>query len=349
MGQGDVGRELRKRIAAGAVGFEVVVEVALYSEAGFYSSRGRAGTRRGDFITSVEVGPLFGAVMGRYLDTCWQDLGCPDPFLVSEVGAGVGTLFRSVRRGEPTCWSALEYTLVESSPVLAAEHATLPDGSWRSATTLPSNRQHVVVANELLDNLPFGIAERVADGWAPVRPQAGDGFTLAVGDVDPQLDHLSALAPAAATGSRVPVATVAAAWVESVVASADRLLIVDYGASTAELAGRRQGWLRTYRGHERGSDPFDALGERDITHDVPFDQLPEPVSQMSQNDWLGAHGIDELVASAREVWHERAHIGDLAAIAARSAIGESEALTDLTGLGAFQVLEWGLRRKSQGG
>lgn len=46
----------------GPVGFDVLMETALYDPAGgFYASGGSAG-RGGDFITSPEVGPLFGAV-----------------------------------------------------------------------------------------------------------------------------------------------------------------------------------------------------------------------------------------------------------------------------------------------
>ncbi|MFM7879652.1 MAG: class I SAM-dependent methyltransferase, partial [Acidimicrobiaceae bacterium] len=48
--------------AGGAISFEKFMELALYAPAGFYSTEVRAG-RRGDFITSPEVGPLFGAVV----------------------------------------------------------------------------------------------------------------------------------------------------------------------------------------------------------------------------------------------------------------------------------------------
>jgi hypothetical protein len=40
------------------------------------------------------------------------------------------------------------------------------------------------------------------------------------------------------------------------------------------------------------------------------------------------------------MWVERAHIGDLAAVRARSRVREAEALVDLDGLGAHRVLEW---------
>jgi hypothetical protein len=55
---------------------------------------------------------------------------------------------------------------------------------------------------------------------------------------------------------------------------------------------------------------------------------------------LRDHGIEELVDAARQAWQERAAIGDLQALTARSRVSEGAALTDLTGLGAFRVVEW---------
>jgi SAM-dependent MidA family methyltransferase len=65
-----------------------------------------------------------------------------------------------------------------------------------------------------------------------------------------------------------------------------------------------------------------------------------PSLDRTQAEFLAAHGIDDLVAAARATWHERAHLGDLEALRARSRVGEADALTDPTGLGAFRVLEW---------
>jgi hypothetical protein len=67
--------------------------------------------------------------------------------------------------------------------------------------------------------------------------------------------------------------------------------------------------------------------------------IPPPLDR-SQAEWLRAWGIDELVAEGRAEWGERAHVGDLAAVEARSRVGESEALLDPAGLGGFRVLEW---------
>ena len=70
-----------------SISIEKFMELSLYSENGFYNTIGKAG-RRGDFITSPEVGPLFGAVIARAIDARWHELDCPEKFTIVEVGAG---------------------------------------------------------------------------------------------------------------------------------------------------------------------------------------------------------------------------------------------------------------------
>src|SRR5690606_24607885 len=106
-----------------------------------------------------------------------------------------------------------------------------------------------------------------------------------------------------------------------------RLVVFDYGTTTAELAMRPPDtWLRTYRAHGRGTGPLEDLGLQDVTCEVPVDQLqPPPWSDRTQAEWLAEHGIEELVAEGRRIWHERAAIGDLAALRARSRVNEAAA------------------------
>jgi len=82
---------------------------------------------------------------------------------------------------------------------------------------------------------------------------------------------------------------------------------------------------------------------QDITCEVAIDQLAavrEPDRVSAQAAFLRVHGIDLLVEEGRRVWRERAAVGDLEAVRARSRVRESEALLDPSGLGAFRVLEW---------
>lgn len=94
------------------------------------------------------------------------------------------------------------------------------------------------------------------------------------------------------------------------------------------------------------------LGGQDVTVEVCLDQLSRvrpPTAQRSQAEFLHAHGIEALAEEGRRRWAERAHIGDLAAVRARSRLTEAAALCDPAGLGAFGVLEWtGQPSSSQG-
>ena len=379
-GDGGGARPLQAELAArvarrGPLPFEEVVELALYQpEHGFYDGGGGAAGRAGDFLTSPEVGPLFGVVVGRALDAWWDELGRPDPFTVVEAGAGPGTLAVAVRAARPACAPALTWVLVDRSAAQRARQAerlplvepwlALPPGPdedgrpgpeagtgprFTALAELPSQRvRGVVLANELLDNLPFGLLERTGDGWAEVR------VTL---DGDAPVEHLvpalpadadlaGRLASAATAGARIPVQHRAARWVGDALAvlEAGRLVVLDYGRPTAELAARPwHEWVRTYRGHDRGVHPLDALGAQDVTCEVAVDQLartraPDVVER--QADLLRRHGIEDLVEEGRRAWEERAHVGDLAAVAARSRIREADALLDEDGLGAFLALQW---------
>jgi SAM-dependent MidA family methyltransferase len=324
--------------AAGALPFERFMAEALYGPDGFYTKRGAAG-RRGDFLTSPEVGPLFGAVIARHLDVEWRRIGQPDVFTVVDAGAGPGTLARAVLAARPDCFQALRYVAVEVSdrqreqhPVGIESRSTLPDGPIDG----------VVIANELLDNLPFRLAvfdsvwreafvELEGDGYSEVL----SGGFCAVPDVLP----LTAI-----HGARVPLIDGAARWIAEARAllRTGSLLVLDYGVGrTSDLAERPwREWLRTYRDNARGEHYLRHVGAQDITTDVPFDQLPEPDSLRTQAQFLKLRGIDELVEEGKQIWARYAARPGLEAMRMRSRIAESEALLDPSGLGAFLVAEW---------
>ncbi len=338
------GDEIRAAIAAagGQLRFDEFMARALYGEGGFYSTVGMAG-RRGDFITSPEVGPLFGAVIARWLDSVWEELGEPDEFTVIEAGAGPGTLARAIRHAAPACSGSLTYVAVELS---AAQRDLHPDWVLSVASMPTGSVTGVVIANELLDNLPFRLF--VMDGgwreayvveqrdatFAEILRPAADLASLGLPDVAPH-------------GSRVPVQQQAGEWLQSArgVLECGRVLIIDYAATSDELSRRPwREWLRTYRGHERGEHYLRHPGAQDITAEVALDQLfasaGQPGVVRSQQQFLQRWGIDGLVDEGRRIWNDNAARPTLAAMAMRSRVVEAEALCDPNGLGAFTVVEF---------
>ena len=144
-------------------------------------------------------------------------------------------------------------------------------------------------------------------------------------------------------GARIPVQAEAARWVSTArsLLSDGSVLVVDYASSTEEMASRPwTDWLRTYWGHGRGGPATAVPGGQDVTVEIAVDQLPDGAVTTNQATFLGEHGIDHLVDEGRQVWKERAGLGDLEALRARSRVAEAEALLDADGLGGFTVLEW---------
>lgn len=321
------------------VSFERFMTDALYGPAGFYNRGGRAG-RRGDFITSPEVGPLFGTVVARFLDAEWRRLGEPDQFTVVDVGAGPGTLARSVLAARPACREALRYVAVEVSAAQRAQH---PPGVESVATPPSGPYDGVVIANELLDNLPFRLA--VHDGgWREafvVEGPAGRFVEHLGAPLDPCPEVLPERAP---LGARAPLHDGAVEWVADAMARLGwgTVVAIDYTSPTTEALARRpwREWLRTYRGHGRGDHYLAAPGSQDITTEVALDQLPPPTMVTTQADWLRSHGLDELVGEGKRYWGAHAARPGLMALQMRSRVAEAEALTDVTGLGTFTVMEW---------
>jgi SAM-dependent MidA family methyltransferase len=374
-------RAIRERIERfGSIRYDEFVELALYAPGeGFFATGGGAGRAGGDFVTSPEVGPLFGAVVARWLDRRWHELGRPDPFVVVEGAAGRGALAISVLHARPECAPALRYVLVERSEELRArqgEHLAMshpfealgpehdPDvdppgqpvaGRGQGPIVcaledLPAAAavDGVVIANELLDNVAFRLLERTEQGWDEVRvtERVGALVELLVPADDDAVRTADQLVPDAPVGARVPLQRQAGEWLRRALDTVRRgsVLVIDYAASSAELAARPQEeWLRTYRAHDRGGPALALPGSQDITCEVAVDQLeriaPVP-TRSTQAAWLAEHGIDQLVEEGRAAWAAAAGAPDLAAVRARSRITEAEALCDPTGLGAFAVLEW---------
>ncbi len=312
--------------------FDHYMNRCLYGGSGFYvSGAGVAGRRTGDFITSPEVGPLFGAVLARWIDDQWRSLGSPGSFVVIDAGTGPGTLLRSLERAGPACSAA--WDLIGVDPANGTELPECLDGA-------------VVIANELLDNLVVRILERKPSGWYEAWVEGASEVLLPLGSTDAA--RLPDAVAALAVGARVPWFDAAARWVDDVLQrGAAAVLAIDYGAATTAELVERGGWLRTYRQHQRGSDPYVAPGSVDITFDVAFDQLPHRPFLMRQADFLAKHGIGELVDDGRRHWSANAARPDLEAMLMRSRVAEGQALTDPSGLGSWIVAAWGTHESEE--
>ena len=322
----------------GPISFSEFMQFALYDETEGFYAHGGAG-RKKDFITSPEVGPLFGKLISKAIDKCWVEFGQPSHFTFLECGAGPGTLAKSILRSQMKCKSALKYIAVETSSQQNQSHP--PEA--QTLSTMPKEIEiGIIFANELLDNLPFDIFESQNDGsWMEVKITVDDE------NISETLVTNNESAPPYILETpkvRVPVQREAQKWLKDASESLHngRIIAIDYAVESFR-SQQKQHWLRTYQQHERNTQPLKNIGQSDITTDVDISQLAEvlpPTSIQTQAEWLQDLGIEHQVEMSKQIWKKHAHNPDLTALEARSAIGESEALSDLSGLGSFKVLEW---------
>lgn len=313
--------------------FDVFVERRLYGPGGFYSSGGGAGRRQGDFVTSPEVGPLFGELMVNACHRWYLELGSPSPFTIVDLGPGPGTLLRSMEV------ALAERPYGEDWRLVGVDRA----GPYGDSSLPNELGQAVVIGNEVLDNVPFRVIEVGESGLLELYVSQGQELLRPAPLDDPAINVVTGLPGVGdlPVGARIPVVAAAALLVQDLLdRGAARICLLDYGEPTTAQLASRGGWLRAFRGHDRVHDVLDESSSFDITTDVALDQLPGSPSVTRQADFLHNLGLDELVAEGRAYWREHAAAPDVKALRMRSRVTEAEALVDRSGLGSWLVAAW---------
>ncbi len=328
---------------SGPMPFERFMELALYDSEGFFGGDVLRSDRSGDFLTSPEVSRLFGETLAAYVEAERDRIG--EPFVVVEVGAGSGSLLSALLDE-----LEVDVIAVEASPAARRTLAEeVPEAFVGSEP--PKSIRGVVIANELVDNLPMAIAQRIDGGWRE-RWVGLDEGDLAFIDADPRpevTEWLEGFAGDVDDGGWVEVQLEAQSWLGDVlrVLDAGSVLVIDYG-DTAEglIPRRRDGTLRTYRAHHLGPHPLDEPGETDITADVNFTALMAKAEEVGaeveyhrQDDFLSGLGLRERLSELRKAELEAARSGnEMDRLRLRTLKTEAETLLHPRGLGDFRVL-----------
>ena len=268
--------ELRRRIAQhGPVGFDEFMAVALYHpHGGYYASPTNRTGQRGDFFTSVSVGPVFGKLLAAQFREMREHLDEPDDFTLVEQGANDGQLLADIL----SAWEGAPPRIVIVEPLeqrRAAQRKTL--AAWNDRVHYVAHESElppftgVFFANELLDAFPVKLLMRAGGAWLERRvgheasrfvfvetPFTGEPPTVAN-----EISRFSTeICP-----SLVP-------WMQTVAAKMQRgwMLLIDYGhpASVRHHPVRASGSLAAYRAHQRVDDPLMEPGHLDLTAHVDF-------------------------------------------------------------------------------
>ena len=263
--------------AQGPIPFDRFMEMALYSEGGFYSFPNQVGSR-GHFYTSPSAHPLFGALLALEWEEMWNLLGQPSPFWVVEVGSGSGGLARDIlsfaRHLEPAFSQALAYLTIDRGWPARVE---LARGHLRAKGIPLRSLTGVIFSNELLDSLPV---HRVTQQGGAVKEiyvaLDGEEWVELLGEPSTPLlgEYLDEVGIHLEEGQRAEIRLGMGPWMEEAARVLVRgyVITIDYGHLASELYSplRFNGTLACYYRHTVSHDPYRHPGLQDITAHVDF-------------------------------------------------------------------------------
>jgi NADH dehydrogenase [ubiquinone] 1 alpha subcomplex assembly factor 7 len=341
-------RLVRRIRASGPIDFAAFMDLALYDpEEGFYATPPVG--EDGHFVTSPHVSPAFGDLLARQVAESWEALGRPRPFDLVEVGAGDGTLAVQIMaavRTVPDLAGALRYTAVERTP---GARAALEASGLTAKASLGDVKPvtGIVLANEVLDNLPFHRL-RELDGSIGEVFVGLDGERLVEVEGDPTRETIELLDGPLRPGEERPVSPAASAMVRDLASVLDRgyAFLFDYGFGGEVPPGP----VHAYRDHRVLAEVLEEPGSRDVTAAVDLDSVAAEASRSRLQVWgplpqreallglgyrLWASGVRtrQAEAEARGDWREANRL-----YAARS---RASILVDPAKLGGLQLVALG--------
>ncbi|HKP10794.1 MAG TPA: SAM-dependent methyltransferase [Blastocatellia bacterium] len=334
-------RKLIERISRdGPLTFRDFMEAALYdAEFGYYHTERLKIGAAGDFTTSSNVHPAFGATLARAFAELWREAFDGEPLTLAEMGAGTGQLaadlLAALRDEHAPLFSSARYLIVETSPAMQKrQRERLADFgervAWRTLDDLERRPLTAIFfSNELVDALPVHRARWKGKG---VQEQfvvlAGGRLALAwAAPSKPELfGYAEQLGVRLRENQVIEVNLDALGWLAGVSRALRRgfLVTMDYGDLAALLYApdRAQGTLRSFYRHRLLDSPLERVGEQDITASVNFTALIEGGREFGletlryerQTAFLLRHGLIERIAATHRA------VETLADVKARLAI-----------------------------
>jgi len=297
---------------SGAIPFARFMELALYCpETGYYERNRDNVGRRGDFITSVSTGSLFGELLAFQFAEWLAEFPISNfQFPIVEAGAHDGKLACDIlnwlKKFRPELFAGFEYFILEPSPTRQQwQRETLkdfPNVRWFTnfeklkLQTQNSKRHGLLFGNELLDAFPvrrFGwdakvknwfewgvalVGEKFVWTRLSVSLAPSDGERAGVRGLSSAICHLpSALLSALPDGYVVEDSPAAENWWREAaeIFTRGKLLAIDYGFTAEEQfsPSRTNGTLRAYHRHQVSDDLLANVGEQDLTAHVNFSAI----------------------------------------------------------------------------
>ena len=263
--------------------FSRYMELALYAMGlGYYTAGARKFGAEGDFVTAPEISPMFGKCLALQARQVLRHTGGH----ILELGPGSGALAVELF-GELKSQGAApaKYLMLEISPDLRdrqrrkiAERFPQDYERFVWLDHLPEKIRGVVIANEVLDVVPFCLVHREERGEILERgvvvTEAGfawDDQPMPEGDLK---RRATAVIPRGDYSYLTEVNLAAEGLVRTIASKLDVgvAFFIDYGFPEREFyhSQRSMGTLRCHYRHRFHGDPFFMPGLQDITAHVDF-------------------------------------------------------------------------------
>jgi SAM-dependent MidA family methyltransferase len=165
-GKTELEKKLIERIKReGRISFRDFMQAALYdAEFGYYNTERLKIGAMGDYYTSSNVHPAFGAILAKAFVELWHQLDETNQFTIVEMGSGTGQLafdiLQALRLEHHELFDLVTYTIIEQSVVMRARQREKlkefeSQVDWRSLQELEREPlTGIVFSNELLDAFP---------------------------------------------------------------------------------------------------------------------------------------------------------------------------------------------------
>jgi SAM-dependent MidA family methyltransferase len=266
----------------GPLSFHDFMEMCLYHPgSGYYTSRKIRIGEKGDYYTSPHFSVLFGQLIAKQIEEMWK-LMDKEPFTIVEYGAGPATLCRDILislKKNDLLYDGLRYCIIEKSEAMQEEEKKiLPEKvSWYHRIEDIPDLTGCVLSNELIDN--FAVHQVLMDEQLmEVFVDYQNGFIELLRPASAELkNYLSQLNVILPKGFRTELNLQAIDWIRDVAASLKKgfLLTIDYGYPSSLMYSeqRSAGTLMCYYRHTINENPFQHIGEQDITAHVNFSAI----------------------------------------------------------------------------
>ncbi|XP_017781234.1 PREDICTED: NADH dehydrogenase [ubiquinone] complex I, assembly factor 7 homolog [Nicrophorus vespilloides] len=313
---------------------EYMKKVLIHPMGGYYMHKDVFGAG-GDFVTSPELGQVFGEMVAVWLLNEWSKVGSPKPFQIVELGPGRGSLCQDVLRvfDHFGALKSASVSLVEMSPFLSDTQArrlclnsnAIHDQQqpfYREGVTLQGapikwyrNIQDVpkmftlLVAHEFFDALPIHKFQKTDKGFREIlidiNREKDLEFRYIIARDETPASKL--FADASDTREHIEVSPESLVLVKDLASRFEEDggmgLIADYGHD-----GTGTDTFRAFKKHQL-HDPLVDAGNADLTADVDFSALRKAATEegkvlafgpITQNKFLLNMGIEHRVKKLEE-------------------------------------------------